>query len=112
EAERQIALNVQVRKQPAVLEDVAGSPPMRRDVHAGCLPGIAFESHAAGRARLEPTDDPQQRRLSRAARSEQGGDAGEIERLPDGEIEAAAAQRDVERELSQRRTRRRAAYDG
>src|SRR5690606_7972933 len=108
-AEREVLLDGQVRKESAVLEDVADAAPVRRHPRAGPLPRIAVERDVPVRGRLEPADDAQQGRLAGAARSEQRGDAGEVQRLAHLEREAAAAQRDVERELSQRRSPRRTA---
>src|SRR5690606_9068071 len=107
--EAQVALDVEVREEPSVLKHVADPAAMGRHAPPWTLPVLAVERHGACRTRLETADDTQQRRLARSARAEQRSDAGELEPFAHLQREAAALERDVEGELSQRRSRRRAA---
>src|SRR5450631_660588 len=89
--EAHVARDAEVRKQPIVLGDVADPPALGLPVNPprGVEPNLISERDAPGTRPLEPGDDAQQRRLSRARRADEGNRLGadpqrgaEIERTP------------------------------
>ena len=78
-AEADVAGDRQVREQRALLEDHADAARLGLDPLAGAGDRAAADPHAAGVGPLEAGDQPQQRRLARAARAEHGEEAAALE---------------------------------
>ena len=96
EREPQVAFDSQVVEEPRILEHIANCPLVCRHETLVVLPDLPVEDDAAARRRLESGDDPEQRRLARAARTENCRDFVERNALADLEREARLLDGDVE----------------